>query len=67
MSAKNSHSRARARTTPPASAADASKGPPVETVSIAIGPNAEGHNDQLRSVHVDEDGVAPEVESAEEA
>lgn len=64
---KNSHTRARARTAPPASPADVSQGPPVETVSVAVGPNPDGHVEQLRSVHVDEDGAPPSVDSPEEA
>lgn len=56
---KPSSSRAKARLTPPASADKTPSGPPMETVSVAVGPNTEGHTDQVASVHVDEDGIAP--------
>jgi hypothetical protein len=56
---KASHSRARARTTPPSAASERPSGPPMDTVSIASGPNTSGPTDQVSSVHVDEDGFAP--------
>lgn len=67
MSSKNSHSRSRARTTPPGSAAETPAGPPLDRIEVATGPNTTGHADQIASVHVDEDGVAPAPAEPEEA
>lgn len=56
---KNSHSRARAHLTPPATTAktETPAGPPRQTIEIAIGPNGTGHTDQAVSAHRLEDAA----------
>lgn len=56
---KNSHTRARARITPPKSADEKVPAHLTPAAPIAIGPNTTGHTDQVMSVHVDDEGVAP--------
>lgn len=67
MSAKNSHSRARARITPPSAAKEEKPAFPHDTIQVATGPNVTGHADQIASVHVDEDGTAPADAASESA
>lgn len=57
---KASSSRAKARTNPPASEKpEVPAGPPRDEIRVTSGPNTSGHADQVASVHVDEEGVAP--------